>query len=281
MVKMLKYLDTMLGADEMWDRICIVATHFSSDTTREDREAFTSVTLGMSVIRDEISALLRKLHNGSRDDPELPVFFVNSRKPHGITEDDFRRFLRWAGSRAGGGIAPGRVTEPDLNVMWRMKQVMGTTAVEKSKLIMRPIQKNNNSEPLKVGNQVKDERRRAKTGVAVFDKVVSWTTGTMAALLPKQRDESMMQNDITSQGVEIRRGTDIEKVNLEPGMELVKYSQMWRATRERNVTWSYDADVPIDDNIDATKSVTGRTIGPWVVVEEPDGEEIEDILKRN
>jgi hypothetical protein len=39
-----------------------------------------------------------------------------------------------------------------------------------------------------------------------------------------------------------------------------------RVTWARNITWSYDADLPIDYDADFQEDIQGRNVGPWKLI---------------
>jgi ABC-type dipeptide/oligopeptide/nickel transport system ATPase component len=101
-----KVFDAVFHDPDIWNRVCIIVSFSDFPIEPEDFSAWeiNSPPANPPSFCDCIIELLHGLWNWQGTNPKFPVFFVNSRKPHGKSKSEIKRFLEFSCSRTNGAI---------------------------------------------------------------------------------------------------------------------------------------------------------------------------------
>jgi predicted GTPase len=243
--RILKIFNSVFNCPRMWDQVCIVVTHAGTDTTQADNDAWTVRSPTQKCVRDCFIDLLHRLWDWQGEDPEFPVFFVNSRDPFGPTKDEFRRFIDFACSRASIRV--------DLSMMqpYRhdvMKQVRLT---QKRRTEIRSSSRVLNTRKVTVRTPVTTtclEPREVDRDVDVWDVL---TLG-LGWLFRDKRTTVMVPREVI-----VYRDIEVDE-SVYKGQVTIQTVEIEEAAL---ITWNYDANE--FDTKRLEEPMVGRTVGSW------------------
>jgi hypothetical protein len=106
MKKTLKVFNSVFNNPHMWDEVCIIVSKTPPNATQAQFDSWTKSSPTKKCRRDCFIELLHQLCDWQGEDPEFPLFFVDSIDPFGPRKSEFERFIDFACSRAGTRIDP-------------------------------------------------------------------------------------------------------------------------------------------------------------------------------
>jgi hypothetical protein len=266
--KMFKVFDVFFNDPKTWDRVCIVATSVHPGIEQDQRDVFIRTTsVAQPCMRDRVINLLHQLHDWGGKIPEFPVFFVDSRHPHGPTESEFLRFFDWGLTRISIPINPSGLGRLNLSVM---RSIPDTREEIKDVRLLRRRAGGS-------GRRIQVGTRRVKCPKVITKRVSC----------PRVEDRPLDWVDVCTLGIaRLFRVNRVQTVTSKEETETVDnwidepvyeseyvHVERTRFTKVRTITWDFTADLPIKYQADFDKPERGRITGPW-------GKETSEVLKQ-
>jgi hypothetical protein len=243
----LKVFDSIFNEPKSWDQVCFIVTHTPHNATNEEREAWTKTIGNDKCVRDQLIDLLHRLWTWEGEDPEFPVFFVDSRDPHGSSESEFERFIDFACSRGTVRLDASKMKHYDPKVMRQLPVTKTITCEERQSRGL--VSRGKRLVPREFIEECTVEKEEERDRKADFWDVITFGLGWLFR-------ERRTKVQITKKTVKkvIR---NVEEDIFKGEVLIITFEQEQQAM----ITFDYNADTITTDDLETP--VRGRTIGAW------------------